>query len=171
MPPMPTCNDSRPQVLLHWTFAAIILWATASGFGSALLDLPTALADGISVINVSLTFMLIPLLGLKILCALDRQPAAHTRRALRWLAKAGHLALYLTTGVVLLSGVLMMERPINLFGLLSLYQPLQEPLLTRFFNVVHQHACVALALLGAGHVAAVALRHWRAEKRLRRMAL
>ncbi|MCE4057122.1 cytochrome b [Pseudomonas sp. Au-Pse12] len=168
---MPSCTYSKPHVLLHWTFAAIIIWATVTGFGNALLDLPTALADGISFINVSLTFMLIPLLGLRILCALDHQEPAHPNRALRLLAKVGHLALYVVTGLVLVTGVLMMERPINLFGLLSLYQPLQEPLLTEFFNRVHKYACVALAMLVVGHVAAVAVHHWRGEKLLQRMSL
>ncbi|MGE8352608.1 MAG: cytochrome b [Pseudomonas protegens] len=171
MPPMPTSNYSRPHVLLHWTFACIIIWATVSGFGNALLDLPTVIADGISFVNVSLTFMLIPLFGLRILCALDHREPVHANRTLRLLAKCGHLALYVMTGFVLVTGVLMMERPINLFGVLSLAQPLQEPLLTDFFNVLHKYACVALALLVAGHVAAVAVHHWHGEKLLQRMSL
>ena len=168
---MPTCNYSRLHVLLHWIFACIIIWATVSGFGNALLDLPTVIADGISLVNVSLTFMLIPLFALRVLCALDHREAAHTHRALRLLAKSGHLALYVVTGLVLVTGVLMMERPINLFGVLSLAQPLQAPLLTDFFNVLHKYACMALALLVAGHVAAVAVHHWRGEKLLQRMSL
>ncbi|ROL74246.1 cytochrome b [Pseudomonas protegens] len=169
---MPTSNYSRLHVLLHWIFACIIIWATVSGFGNALLDLPTEIADGISLVNVSLTFMLIPLFVLRILCALDHRAAAHTtHRALRLLAKSGHLVLYVVTGLVLVTGVLMMERPINLFGVLSLAQPLQAPLLTDFFNVLHKYACVALALLVAGHVAAVAVHHRYGEKLLQRMSL
>jgi len=168
---MSTRNYSRLHVLLHWTFATIIIWATLSGFGNALLNLPTVIADGINFINVSLTFLLIPLLGLRVVCALDRQEPASPHRLARLLAKGGHLALYLTTGLVLATGVLMMERPINVFGLLSLPQPLQEPLLTAFFNRVHKYACVVLALLVVGHVAAVGIHHWRGEKLLRHMSL
>lgn len=168
---MPTYNYSRLHALLHWTFAAIIIWATITGFSNALFNLPTVIADSIDFINVSLTFMLIPLFGLRILCALNRQEPAHPNRLAHVLAKAGHLALYIATGLVLVTGVLMMERPINLFGLVSLQQPLQEPLLTEFFNVVHKYACMALALLVVGHVAAVVVHHWRGEKLLRRMAL
>ncbi len=169
--PMSSITYSKLQVLLHWTFAAIILWATVTGFGNALLTLPTAIAEGLNFINVSLTFLLIPLFGLRILCALDRHPPAQAHRILGLLAKAGHLALYVMTGLVLVTGVLMMERPINVFGLMHLPQPLQEPLLTDFFNRVHKYACVALALLVIGHVAAVAVHHWRGEKLLQRMSL
>ncbi|KAF0865956.1 cytochrome b [Pseudomonas sp. LD120] len=168
---MSTCNYSKPHVLLHWTFAIIIIWATISGFSNALFTLPAAIADSINFINVSLTFMLIPLFGLRILCALDHQEPASPNRVARLLAKAGHLALYVMTGLVLVTGVLMMDRPINLFGLLYLQQPLHEQLLTDFFNVVHKYCCIALALLVIGHVAAVAVHHWRGEKLLRRMSL
>ncbi|MGC5704337.1 cytochrome b/b6 domain-containing protein [Pseudomonas sp. NFXW11] len=168
---MPSTPYSRFHVLLHWIFALIIIWATLSGFANALLELPPALANGINFINVSLTFLLIPLFGLRVLSALDHHEPAPTKRLPHLLAKSGHLALYVMTGLVLVTGVLMMERPIDVFGLLSLSQPLHEPLLTGFFNSVHKYACVALALLVAGHVAAVALHHWRGEKLLRRMSL
>lgn len=162
---------SRIHVLLHWTFAAIILWATLSGFGNALFDLPAGIAEGIGFINVSLTFILIPLFVLRIVCALNHQRPASRQPLADLLAKAGHLALYVVTGVVLVTGVLMMERPIDLFGLLQISQPLHEPVLTDFFNAVHTYACIALALLVAGHMAAVVLHHWRGENLLRRMSL
>lgn len=162
---------SRTHVLLHWTFAAIILWATFSGFGNALFDWPESVAEGIAFINVSLTFTLIPLFGLRLVCALNHQRPASRKSLAELSAKAGHLALYVVTALVLVTGVLMMDRPINLFGLLQISQPLHEPVLTDFFNAVHTYACIALALLVGGHIAAVALHHWRGENLLRRMSL
>ncbi|MCU1717751.1 cytochrome b/b6 domain-containing protein [Pseudomonas sp. 5P_3.1_Bac2] len=169
---MPTRPYSRLHVLLHWVFAVIIIWATVSGFANALYRLPPAAVDAINFINVSLTSVLIPLLGLRILCALDHSTVAHSgNRAMRLLAKGGHLALYVVTAVTLLTGVLMMERPINVFGLLYIQQPLHDPVLTSFFNTQHKNACIVLGFLVSGHVAAVLLHTLSGTPILRRMSL
>lgn len=163
---------SRPRMLLHWCFAAIIVWASLSGFANTLLNLPEAISHGISFINVSLTTLLIPLFGARLYFALAHPVAEEPAQALHsaaLLAKVGHLALYMAIGLVLLSGVLMMERPIDFFGLLVLPQPLHEPLLTAFFNRVHRYACVALTLLVVGHIGAVLIHQWRGHPVLRRM--
>ncbi len=169
--PMRSTAYSTPRVLLHWIFALVIIWATVSGFGNAMLDLPTALGDGINFINVSLTAVLIPLFALRIYFALA-QPMAHAPEdGHPVLVKAGHLGLYVMTGLVLVTGVLMMERPINVFAVALIPQPLTEPLLTSFFNTVHKACCVLLALLVMGHVAAVAVHHRSGQPLLRRMSL
>ncbi|WP_400565640.1 cytochrome b [Pseudomonas aeruginosa] len=159
---------TRPRMLLHWCFAAIIIWASLSGFANALFELPAPIPDAIAFVNVSLTTLLIPLLGVRVYYALAH-PAPEHGTARQLLAKAGHLALYALIGLVLLTGVLMMERPIDFFGLLVFPQPLHEPLLTGFFNRAHRYSCVVLALLVVGHVAAVAFHHLRGQPVLRRM--
>lgn len=111
---------SRPRRLLHWLFAAVVLWATISGYASALLQPPSSVQQAIAFINVSLTTLLVPLFVLRLFYLL-RHPApaapAHQSAAERKLVHAGHAALLVTLGTVLFSGVLMMSRPIDLFGL------------------------------------------------------
>ncbi|EIU1679388.1 cytochrome b/b6 domain-containing protein [Pseudomonas aeruginosa] len=163
---------TRPRMLLHWCFAAIIIWASISGFVNALLSLPEPIADTIASVNVSLTTLLIPLLGARLFYVMAHpapEETGHFGQAGRLLAKCVHLALYVSTSVVLLSGVLMMERPIDFFGLLAFPQPLHEPLLTGFFNDIHRYSCMVLAALVTGHVSAVVLHQLRGHPVLRRM--
>lgn len=169
---MSTLRYSRPRALLHWGSAIVILWATLSGFANALLELPEPLSTSIGFINVSLTGLLIPFFVLRIGYALAHPGPAHAPQGNAlgsFLAKAGHLALYIATALVLVTGVLMMGRPIDLFGLASLPQPLTEPVLTGFFNRSHRMVCVVLALLVAGHIGAVALHHLSGQPVLARM--
>ncbi|MCO6056640.1 cytochrome b/b6 domain-containing protein [Pseudomonas sp. MOB-449] len=165
---------SKPRRLLHWCFAVVIIWATASGFLNSMTHLPEQVENAIAFINVSLTTLLIPLFGLRLFYLLAH-PAphgqAHGSRLAHLLAQAGHLALYVTIAVVLLTGVLMMDRPISVFDLLVLPQPLSEPVLIEFFDKTHRYSCIALALLVIGHVAAVAVHQLRGHGVLRRMAL
>lgn len=170
-PPMRSIAYSTPRVLLHWIFALVIIWATVSGFGNAMLDLPDALSDGINFINVSLTAVLIPLFALRIYFTLAHPLAHAPDEDNQVLVKAGHLGLYVMTALVLVTGVLMMERPINVFSLALIPQPLAEPLLTGFFNTVHKACCVVLALLVVGHIGAVAVHHCNGHKLLQRMSL
>ncbi|AZC33357.1 Cytochrome B561 [Pseudomonas chlororaphis subsp. piscium] len=162
---------SRPRRLLHWLFAAVVLWATISGYASALLQPPCSVQQAIAFINVSLTTLLVPLFVLR-LFYLVRHPAppapAHQSAGERRLVHAGHGALLVTLGTVLFSGVLMMSRPIDLFGL-QLPQPLQDPAAITFFEEIHHYSCMALALLVAGHIAAVILHQLRGHGVLRRM--
>lgn len=169
---MSTARYSRPRALLHWGSALVILWATVTGFSNALLDLPAALSEAIGFINVSLTALLIPFFVLRIGYALA-QPGpddiAHGNGLGQFLAKAGHLALYIATALVLATGVLMMDRPIDLFGLAALPQPFAEPVLIEFFNASHRVFCVVLALLVAGHIGAVLFHQLRGHAVLDRM--
>lgn len=169
---MSTARYSRPRALLHWGSALVILWATVTGFAVALLDLPPALSAAIGFINVSLTTLFIPFFVLRIGYALA-QPGpddiAHGNSLGRFLTQAGHLALYIATALVLASGVLMMDRPIDLFGLVTLPQPFTEPLLIEFFNASHRVFCVLLALLVAGHIGAVVIHQMRGHPVLDRM--
>ncbi|OLF51911.1 cytochrome b [Pseudomonas chlororaphis] len=162
---------SKPRRLLHWLFAAVVLWATISGYASALLQPPPEVKQTLAFINVSLTTVLVPLFVLRLLY-LVRHPAppapAHQSAVERRLVHAGHALLLTTLGTVLFSGVLMMSRPIDLFGL-QLPQPLQDPAAIAFFEALHHYSCIALALLVAGHIGAVILHQLRGHGVLRRM--
>ncbi len=170
--PMSPTRYSRPRALLHWSSALVILWASLSGYANAAWPLPGPIARGISQFNVALTTLLIPVFLLRIACALAQpgpDDGVHAGTLGRFLARAGHLALYVATAAVLLSGALMMDRPIDLFGQASLPQPLAEPVLLDFFNSVHHHACLVLALLVGGHVGAVLIHQWHGHRVLARM--
>ncbi|MGE7957943.1 cytochrome b [Pseudomonas sp. NPDC089530] len=162
---------AKPRRLLHWTFAAVVLWATLSGYASFLLQPPAEIKQTLAFINVSLTTLLVPLFVLRLLYML-RHPApaapAHQSAVERKLVQAGHAALLVTLGTVLFSGVLMMSRPIDVFGL-QLPHPLQDPAAIGFFEDLHHYSCLALALLVAGHIAAVILHQLRGHGVLKRM--
>ncbi len=162
---------SKPRRLLHWIFAAVVLWATISGYASALLQPPPSVKQLLAFINVSLTTLLVPLFALRLLyLVLHPAPAApaHQSPRERLLVHAGHAALLITLGTALLSGVLMMSRPIDVFGLL-IPQPLQNLTAILFFEELHHYSCVALALLVAGHIAAVIIHQLRGHGVLGRM--
>jgi cytochrome b561 len=74
-------------------------------------------------------------------------------------------------GTVLLTGVLMMDRPINVFGVIEIVQPLSDPRLIALFVSFHTWTCVVLALLLAAHIGAVIVHEACRHRVLRRMSL
>lgn len=157
--------------VLHWLSAAVILWATLSGFTLALVELPPALEDGIGAFNVVATLLFIPFFLLRLGLAVSQKKPASAELTVRQqrLAAAGHQALYITVLLVLLSGVCMMERPLPLFGLMQLPPLLTPSPVTHFFSLLHHYACALLALLVAGHVAAVVMHQRRGVRVMHRM--
>jgi|GEM_PF-5070663 len=103
---MSAARYSRPRTLLHWDSALVILWATVTGFATALM---------------------------------------------------------------LATGVLMMERPIDLFGMAALPLPFAEPVLIEFLNSDHRLFGMVLALLVAGHIGAAVFHPLRVHAVLDRM--
>ncbi|NBA96206.1 cytochrome b/b6 domain-containing protein [Pseudomonas sp. R5(2019)] len=171
---MQTFKYSRPRVLLHWCFAGIILWTTISGFGLSLVQLPEAAVNAIHFFNVSITAVAVPLFVVRLLYLLIHPAPAtpgHVGRLNHMLITAGHFSLYACTALVLITGVLMMDRPIDIFGLLLIPQPIQQPAVTAFFNAVHSDSCLLLALLVAGHIAAVLSHSLRGHSVLKRMSI
>jgi cytochrome b561 len=73
--------------------------------------------------------------------------------------------------IVLVTGVLMMDRPINVFGLVEIPQPLGNSFLIAQFTTVHVWACGVLSALIALHVGAVIVHEICGRRVLRRMSL
>ncbi|WP_447858935.1 cytochrome b [Enterobacter ludwigii] len=161
----------RSQIVLHWVSAAIIIWATLSGFYIAIFDASAAIRDAISFFNVSLTTVFIPLFVLRCYYALTLpKPAdANTNPWLNFIAHATHRLLYIIIFVVLFTGVLMMERDINVFNIITLPQPLHDPNVTAWFNRIHIISCAALGVLVALHIAAVIKHELQGKRLLQRM--
>jgi cytochrome b561 len=159
---------SAVRVLLHWFSAIIIVWALVSGFAMAWFDFTPAVKAWVSYFNVSLTALLIPFFFLRLLLAL-KPAAAASAMPLERLAAIAHWVLYAVTSLVLVTGVLMMDRPINIFGWLVLPAPLESAGLIAQFFQVHLWSCGVLAVLVALHLAAVIKHHCHGRQVLRRM--
>lgn len=161
------------QVVLHWLSAVIIIWATFSGFYVAMFDVSAGIKDWVGFFNVSLTAVFIPFFALRVWYLLrlgkptHEQPLTLANRA----ADIAHLLLYINIAVVLISGVLMMERDINIFNLLSIPQPINNLAVTQQFNIIHIISCISLAGLVLLHVLAVIKHEFCGNRILRKMWL
>lgn len=167
-------RDSRygaPARWLHWLSAAVILWALASGLAMAAGTLAPAPKAAVTGFNVAITTAFLPIFLLRIAWALvaPHPGPLTTARKQRLAARIGHLALYATTSVVLVSGVLMMDRPIDLFGLATLPRPLTDDAWCQWFAGLHRDSCAYLTIFLALHLAAVAWHQLRGRRVLQRM--
>lgn len=160
---------SKAQIILHWFSAAIILWATISGFYVALVDTSTSVKTIIGFFNVSITAVLIPFFSVRIYLALTRN-VTRPHTAAQWAALIAHKAIYLVTVIVLMTGVLMMDRDINVFHVLLIPQPIKDPYWISLYFEIHRYACLALAALVVLHVAAVGKHHLSGNPVLKRMS-
>lgn len=160
---------SKAQIFLHWLSAIIIFWATISGFYSAFFDTPEHIKARIDFFNVSITAALIPFFVVRLYISTARSfPNPNTFS--QWSAWLAHKFIYLCTVLVLVSGVLMMDRDINIFHILLIPQPLKDPELISLFHTTHSYACMALAILIVLHLAAVIKHHLSGNPILKRMS-
>lgn len=165
---MKSTSYSPVRVFLHWFSAIIIVWALVSGFAVAWFDFSPAVVAWVSYVNVSLTTLLIPFFFLRLLLALQSAAVAAST-PIEWVAALAHWALYVMSSVVLVTGVLMMARPINVFGWVTLPAPLDDPDLIALFFLVHVWSCAILAGLVALHIAAVIKHQCQGRNVLARM--
>lgn len=165
------CKYSAVQVFLHWISAVVIIWATISGFWVALFTPPLQYKEYVAFINVSLTTLFIPLFMVRMWFAITRvkpRDSLLTYREER-LASLGHTLLYINITIVMITGILMMERPINVFNWFELPQPINNPVLTSALNRAHVISCITLGLLVTGHILAVIKHQLQGKRLLRRM--
>lgn len=160
-----------PQILLHWVSAIVIVWLLISGFLIAYVDVGPAAHAVISFANVALGTLYIPVFMLRWLCSLlhAKPRSTHHNARFRALATAVHLGLYWSTAAVLLSGVLMMNRAIDLFGWASIAPVVADPAWQARWFTVHIASCVVLAVLLLMHVGAVLMHQMLGRQVLRRM--
>lgn len=159
------------RIALHWLSAAVILWATASGFMAASAPEGCALRRAIDLINPQLTTLFIPVFACRLGLFLHHRPWRGWTRVqpVQKAALLGHGLLYLAVTAVLVTGFLMMPAPWDLLGLLPMPTPLHATGWLVPMHAVHRLACMTLALLVLGHLAAVAAHHWAGDPVLRRM--
>ena len=103
---MNTARYDRLSRYLHWASAAVIIWASLTGFYLATLEPASNLRAWLSWFNVSLTTAFTPIFVARIIHATrTRKPASLD--VPRWQQRLAHLVhalLYAMTSVVLASG-------------------------------------------------------------------
>lgn len=164
---------TRQRVLLHWFSAAVILWTLLSGFYVSRDGVAAPLKESVAFFNVSLTTLFIPFFVWRLFLFVSqaRYSGMKSISFTEVLAPLVHVLIYLTVGTVLITGVLMMDRPIDVFGVVVIPQPLSDPYLIALFFTVHVWACLMLSLLIALHVGAVIFHEACNRRVLRRMTL
>jgi cytochrome b561 len=170
---MTVSGYSRQRVLLHWVSAAVIVWTLASGFYVACFDVAAGFKHWVAFFNVSLTTVFIPFFVWRLLIFIVHvlHMGVKDLSLMQRLALIAHAVIYLTVSIVLVTGVLMMDRPINVFGVIEFAQPLSDPDLIAQFFTVHVWACVILCGLIVLHVGAVIVHEIRGHRVLRSMSL
>jgi cytochrome b561 len=141
-------------VLLHWLSAVIILWATFSGFGVALLPEGNGVRAWVESLNPQVTTLFIPLFLWRLWLYLKARPE-QAQTARQKIARLAHAALYLLVVGVLATGVLMMSHPVVLLAWLPLPQLVHSVDALAQLHTVHHILCAALGALVAVHILAV----------------
>ena len=148
---------SRVHKFLHWLSAAVIIWALTSGFYVSLFNVSATLKEWVSFINISLTTVYLPFFIARLYAtqAYYRQMKGLHRKFADYLASSIHMLIHFTTATVMLTGFLMMDQAINVFGLFQVPHPLKDRVLITQFFTLHIWACGLLALLVLLHITAV----------------
>ncbi|RJX76725.1 cytochrome B [Pseudomonas sp. LS-2] len=159
---------SKPRILLHWLSAAVILWATFSGFGVALLDANHPFRQWVESFNPQITSLFIPFFAWRLWLAIKAAPHLRHNTQER-LASAAHMALYAAISGVLITGILMMTHPVTLIALITLPQLIHSNVALLGLHQLHHVLCAVLAGLVALHLAAVVMHQVRGKSVLGRM--
>lgn len=148
---------SKLQKVLHALSALLIIWLLISGFYAAQISEVVRHKQFIGDFNVSLSLLLIPIFTLRFYVSFGRGfPAVlDVKNLTPWLVFFVHSLMYLTVVTVLVSGVLMMDKPISFFDVVSVPPPLSSSEMLEFFARLHTQACAVMALLLVVHVGAV----------------
>ncbi|WPP02324.1 cytochrome b/b6 domain-containing protein [Pseudomonas sp. HR96] len=154
--------------MLHWLSAIFIVWALVMGSYVSFLPETARLREQVAQLNVSLATLFIPLFAWRLWLRLRAEQAAPATLA-EHMAHWAHWLLYGLTALVLVTGVLMMNRPIRIFDWLTLPQPLHDPALLKGLMQVHGVSCAVLAGLVGLHVLAVIKHELGGRRVLRRM--
>jgi len=169
---MTVSGYSGQRVWLHWLSAVVIIWTLASGFYVTSVQVPLQLKQTVAFFNVSLTTVFIPFFIWRLLAFISHTKARGVGHLsmVEGRVLLAHLTIYITVSVVLVTGVLMMDRPIDVFGVVEIAPLLTQPEFIQLFFTVHIWACVVLSLLVALHVGAVIVHEVCDHRVLRRMS-
>lgn len=155
--PVSNAKYSTLQKWLHAVSMIIILWLMASGYYAALVTKSADVKHAIGAFNVALATLFTPVFFFRMYVSFGRGYADvfKSKDVMQYAAFLAHAMIYLSTAVVMVSGILMMDRDINVFGLFSIPALIADPQILGWFSLSHNMACYCLALLLVMHVAAV----------------
>jgi len=159
------------RIYLHWISALVILWATLSGFGVTLLPVNHPVRQWVETFNPQITSLFIPFFAWRLWLYLSTssEQSTDTRDLQKSIAKLTHTLIYLCVSGVLLTGVVMMNHPVLLLGIMPLPQLLHSLPALAEVHQLHHLLCTLLAALVALHLAAVVRHQLRGSSVLRRM--
>ncbi|AWY44134.1 cytochrome B [Pseudomonas putida] len=160
---------TKAQVALHWLSAFIILWSLCTGSYVALFKASPDIKSLITALNISMTTLFIPFFVLRAILRINhlrKYPAGPGEL----LATFVHNLIYLITAMVLLTGVLMMDRPISVFGLPSLPPLITNPQWLHDFHAAHRDSTEMLGGLVLLHLLAVAKHELSGNRILKNMS-
>lgn len=142
------------QIVLHWISAIIIIWTTITGTSIFILDIPSSIKDALISFNISLTSLFIPFFIVRI-WYFSRRGGAEKEKPTTRIGHVVHVILYINITVVLLSGILMMEKSISIFNVISIPRIITDIKITNTFSDIHIISCSTLFALILLHLMAV----------------
>ncbi|WP_261398097.1 cytochrome b [Pseudomonas sp. DR48] len=157
------------QVALHWLSAFVILWSLCTGSYVALFNVSPHMKSIMTAFNISMTTLFIPFFLMRVVLRINHL-RHHTVVSGELLATFVHNLIYLITGMVLLTGVLMMDRSITVFGALSMPPLITNPQLLSDFHAAHQDSTAMLGGLVLLHLLAVVKHELSGNRILKRMS-
>jgi len=169
---MNTVNYDNTAKMLHWLSALVILWATLGGLYIILPNTEEHIKLQIAELNISITTLFIPIFCFRIWYRISTKVTHEQGRAPTMEAKVAklmHNFLYVLVSIVLVSGVLMMDRPIPIFDFFQFSQLLDNSNIIAFFKTFHKYSTQLLALCILLHILAVIKHEIMGHKILKRM--
>jgi cytochrome b561 len=157
------------QVALHWLSAFVILWSLCTGSYVALFNVSPHMKSIMTALNISMTTLFIPFFLMRVVLRINHL-RHYTVVPGELLATFVHNLIYLMTGMVLLTGVLMMDRSITVFGALSMPPLITNPELLSDFHAAHQDSTAMLGGLVLLHLLAVVKHELSGNRILKRMS-
>ncbi|WP_261985193.1 cytochrome b [Pseudomonas arsenicoxydans] len=157
------------QVALHWLSAFVILWSLCTGSYVALFNVSPHMKSIMTALNISMTTLFIPFFLMRVVLRVNHL-RHYTVVPGELLATFVHNLIYLITGMVLLTGVLMMDRSITVFGALSMPPLITNPQLLSGLHAAHQQSTAILGGLVLLHLLAVVKHEFSGNRILKRMS-
>jgi superoxide oxidase len=151
---------------LHWLMAVSIIYNLLTGYLMLFfLDDPQQFSV-LSEINISLAYVGFNLFILRWIWSFFRREVTALSGVSvlqQHLAKLVHSLLYFNLFVVYVSGLLMMQHPFEVFGVVTINNLINTQEVNHFFFGLHRFACVSLTLLILLHVLAALKHQWLAK--------
>ncbi|MGF1681332.1 cytochrome b [Photobacterium minamisatsumaniensis] len=162
---MKTSNYDKITRYLHWSMAAIIIYATTAGYVMHLVvDSHPRIFQFLSILNMSLATIGSIVFIFRWFWKHLRPTYSFTDHSIpSWQKKIAHMVhdiIYQLMFIVFVSGFLMLETNYELFWLITVPNPISSPEVNAFFFNVHRASCLLLAIVVLLHASAAIKHHY-----------